>query len=361
MSIQVLSGPPAISQREAGCVLSLGGRRLRLAGQPAAFVRSACARLCPPATVLPVTEFAEWGVDVEPMSPDAALATPTTWSCVLGEHGWPRLALTATASASASAVGQYVRDDELAEILVDRDERLTRVCVPVGSVQAMRWVDWLLRAFFGGGLLTGGWLLLHTAAVSFDGRVVLLGGAPGAGKSSLTHFLCRDLGAAFLGDDLTFAAPTAGGGVLAMGWPTRVSLPIELASSLDGALLDSRLVSPTWQRERWLVGPSEYCAAFGFPRAALGRVAAVLLLDRDGDGLDLAQLAADDAHLAFMTDWLGLVGSPSPARERPQAETVTALLGQLPVLRHTTGHVTAGTAARIWPRLRGLLETERTS
>lgn len=361
MPIHTPSGQPGISQREAGCVLSLAGRRLRLAGQPDAFVRSACARVCPPAAVLPITETAEWSVHVEPIPPDGALTAPATWSRVLGDHGWPRLALTATAYACASAVGQYGRGDELAEIVVDRDERLTRVRVPAGSVQAIRWVDWLLRAYFGGALLRGGWVFLHAAAVSFDGRAVLLGGAPGVGKSSLAHLLCRDLGAAFLADDLVFIAPTVGTSVQAVGWPTRVSLPIHLAAPFDGALIDSRQVSSNWRRERWLASPAEYCATYGLSRAASGRIAAVLLLDRTGDGVELAQLAADDSQVAFMTDRLGLVGPPAPERQAPESAAVIALLEHVPVLRLRTDHITARTAEEIWPRLRDALETESTS
>lgn len=358
---QVAGSADGGEKSESDYVLSLSRHRLRLTGAPSPVVQGICAWMCPPAQSLPAGETVGWTVYVEPMPSETAPVMPAAWSCLLGDYGWPRLAMTASAARTVRAVGQYRPGDALVQIAVDRDECSTRVRVPVDAVQAARWVGWLVRAYFGGALLTDGWLLLHAAAISFDGRVVLLGGAPGAGKSSLAHVLCQELGAAFLGDDLVFVAPTVGGGVQAIGWPTRVSLPIELAGPVDGAVLDSRHVSPTWYRERWLAHPAEYCAAYGFSRGTAGRVAAVLLLLERGGGFELGQLAADEGHLAFITDRLGLVGPPEPKRHRAETGTVVALLEQLPLLRLTTDHVTTGTAQQIWPRLRGLLEEVRCS
>lgn len=346
---------------EPDIVLSLAGHRLRLTGSPVPVVQGARAWMCPPAHLLPVGETASWTVCVEPMVSKGAPAAAAAWTCLLGDYGWPRLATTVSTARSAGAVGQYRPEDALVQIAVDRVERLTHVCVPVDGVHPARWVDWLARAYFGGRLLEEGWLLLHAAAVSFEGRVVLLGGVPGAGKSSLAHVLCRELGAAFLGDDLVFVTASVDRGVQAIGWPTRVSLPIELAGDLGGARFDSRHVSPTWHRERWLSSPAEYCAAHGISRGVPGLVAAVVLLDHDGNGLTLGQLAADVGHLAFMTDRLGLVGPAVAEQHGAESQAVASLLEQLPVFRFTTGHVTTGTARQIWPRLSSVLETERAS
>lgn len=342
-------------------VLSVAGRRVKLTGTPLKAVQGACTWMCPPAQSMPVEETADWVVFVEPMAVEAAPVMPATWSVLLGDYGWPRLERTVSAAGSTIAVGQYRPQDALATITVDRDTRSTRVLVPAGATHAARWVDWLVRAYFGGVLLTDGWLLLHAAAVSFGGRVVLLGGAPGAGKSSLAHVLCRELGASFLGDDLVFVAPGADRSIEAIGWPTRVSVPLELAGAPDGSNLDRRHVSPTWHRERWLASPAEYCAAYGISREGSGRVAAVVLLERDDEGADLGLLTADDGHLAFMTDLLGLVGPAAAERHAPDSRTVAAFLGHLPVLRFAIEHVTTGTAELIWPQLRSLLDAERIS
>jgi hypothetical protein len=273
-----------------GYVLSLAGHRLWLTGAPFPVVQSACGWMCPPAHAVPAGEAAGWNVCVEPMERDTAPAAPSTWSCLLGDYGWPRLAMAESDSVSASAIGQYRPQDAFVQIAVDRNEHATRVRVPVDGVHSARWVDWLVRTFFGGALLTDGWQLLHAAAVSFDSRVVLLGGPPGAGKSSLAHLLCRELGAAFLGDDLVFATADAGRDVRAIGWPTRVSLPLELAGTLEGGLLDRRHVSPTWHRERRLASPAEYCATYSIARGTPGPVAAVVLLGRDDSSSGLSHL-----------------------------------------------------------------------
>ena len=83
------------------------------------------------------------------------------------------------------------------------------------------------------------------------------------------------------------------------------------------------------------------------------------MLDR-GHCLNVGQLAADDGHLAFITDRLGLVGPPAAEQRGTSANAVAAILEHLPLLRLTTEHVTAGMAEQIWPLLEGLIG-ERTS
>jgi hypothetical protein len=81
----------------------------------------------------------------------------------------------------------------------------------------------------------------------------------------------------------------------------------------------------------------------------------------DKDPNLIQALAADDGHLAFITDRLGLVGYPAPERVGAEPDTVAALLGHLPLLRLTTDHVTTDAAKQIWAQLRCLLEKDPSS
>lgn len=339
------------SRLGSGFVLSLAGRRLRLAGGPDAVRQSALARMCPPAEVVPYTEHADWTVNVDSIERGAEPAMPTAWSCVLGDRGWPRLAAT----SNASAVGQYCPNDALVAITANHELRRTEVCLPAGESEAARWVDWLVRTYFAGEMFATGWVLLHAAAVCFAGKVVIIGGESGAGKSSLTHLLCRDHGAAFLADDLVFVRSADDGNVQVVGWPTRVSLPIHLAWPADGARVDSRQMSSAWRRERSLTSPAVYCALYGIPRAGSGDASVLLLLDRTGAGVELARLAADDSHHSFMTDQLGLVGRSTVEQRWSEPAVVAALLERLLALRLRTNHVTTSTAEQISPQLSAML------
>jgi len=342
------------SGRDRGCVLSLAGRSLRLEGGPEAVANGVVARMCPPAEVAASVGDADWTVSVDALMSGGEPAMPTSWSFVLGDRGWPRLAPTPNSGASAGGVGQYHPNDPLAVITADYERRLTEVHLPDGESDAARWVDWLVRTYFAAALLANDWVLLHAAAVCFGGQAVIIGGESGAGKSSLAHLLCQNLGAEFLADDLVFVGPGGEGAVQVVGWPTRVSLPTRLAAPAEGAHLESRRVSSSWHRERSLTSPAVYCAAYGITRAASGRAAAVVLLDRTGRGAELGQLRADVSHHAFMTDRLGLLGCPD-GEHRTDAAVAAELLEHLPVLRLRTGEMTTTTAEQVWSQLGGVL------
>jgi len=346
---------------ESGQTLILAGHRLRLSGTATGEIAAACAWMCPPARIDAPEETAEWTLIADWCSPPGSLsAQPGQWTLRLGERGWPRLALADTGSGWSVVVGQYRRGEELVRIEADRQAQTTRVLIPAALAGSARWVGWLVRVFFGTRMLAGGWLLLHAASVGMGGRAVLIGGAAGAGKSSLAHLACAQLGAAFMADDLTFIGRTSQG-VGALGWPTRVCLPADLMEPGEGMDHELHDVSSTWRRQRWVLSPSQYSAATRFRRGGLAPVAAAVLLEREGVGGRLEGLAAGPDHTAFMRDTLGLFGVPAAGRNGTDGQALREVLKGVPLLHVDAGHDAADIAPDLWNQVRGVLRTEVTA
>jgi hypothetical protein len=345
---------------ESGQTLILAGHRLRLSGTATGEIAAACAWMCPPARI-DAHETAEWTVIADWCSPPCSLpAQPRQWTLRLGERAWPRLAVADTGPGWAVVAGQYRRGEELVRIEADRQARTTRVLIPAALAGSVRWVGWLVRVFFGTRMLAGGWLLLHAASVGMGGRAVLIGGAAGAGKSSLAHLACAQSGAVFMADDLTFIGRTPQA-VGALGWPTRVCLPVDLMEPGEGTDHELHDMSSAWRRERWVLSPSQYSAATRFRRGGTAPVAATVLLERDGAGRRLESLAADPDHTAFMRDTLGLFGVPAAGQNGTDGQALGQLLQGVPLLHVDAGHDAADIAPDLWNQLRGVIRTEVTA
>ncbi len=345
---------------EPGQTLILGGHGLRLSGTARGEVAAACAWMCPPGRI-DAHETAEWTLIADWCSAPCSLpAQPRQWTLRLGERAWPRLAVADTGPDWVVLVGQYRRGEELVRIEVHRQARTTRVLIPAALAGSVRWVAWLVRVFFGTRMLDGGWLLLHAASVGMSGRAVLIGGAAGAGKSSLAHLACAQLGALFMADDLTFIGRTPQG-TGALGWPTRVCLPVDLMKPGEGTAHELHDGPSTWRRERWVLSPSQYCAVTRFRRGGTAPVAAAVLLVRDGVGRWLESLSADLAHAAFMRDTLGLFGVPAAGRNEIHGQALGELLQGVPLLRVDVRRDVADIASDLWDLLRGVIRTEVTA
>ncbi|MEV4199353.1 hypothetical protein [Micromonospora globbae] len=233
-------------------------------------------------------------------------------------------------------------------IEVDAQSRQTRMFLPLGDGPSRRWPDWVGRMFFGTRLLADGWHLVHAAAVSIDTdmgpRAVLFLAGPHGGKSTLAHRACAELSAKFLSDDLVFLQPRSDG-VIAIGWPTRVSVPLELVDAATremastGAILDA--LAGGRRRRRLVLSPPEYAAMFGVERAGPTTLGAVVVvgpadaassgrhgLEVDGKisasqiGAALTVAAQVPAQRLMMLDLLGVAG-PS-ARPPWSMKTVQA-------------------------------------
>lgn len=347
------AGLPSQSLR-ASMEVVLAGHRLRFTAEAQDIVDDALSVLAPPCSVgVPVAGEPGWSVHV-------ALASAGRDSPRRGQpvFGWAdigrRLEIIDAADGLLVLAGHYREGCAETLIEVDAQSRQTRVFLPPGDGPSRRWPDWVGRMFFGTRLLADGWHLVHAAAVSIDTdagtRAVLFLAGPHGGKSTLVHRACVELSARLLSDDLVLLQPHSDG-VIAVGWPTRVSIPLEL---LDAATRERASVGATLEalaggrrRRRMALSPPQYAAMFDVERAGpttLGAVVVVSPTDTasgphvlgvDGDvgadrlGAALTVAARVPAQRLMMLDLLGVAG-PST---QPPWSTRTARTDLLTVLR----------------------------
>jgi len=332
--------------------LVLAGHRIRFTAEAQDLIDPALSTLAPPCAVEePGAKTAGWSVEV--------MRATRTASRRRGHpiFGWTesgrQLKILDAADDRLVLAGHYRAGCAAALIEVDARTRQTRVLLPPGDEPSRRWPDWVGRMFFGTRLLADGWHLVHAAAVSIDTdagpRAVLFLAGPHGGKSTLAHRACVELSAKLLSDDLVLLRPRAGG-VDAVGWPTRVSVPMDLldptAPATDsGATVLDRVEGR--QRHRLVLSPPEYAARFEVQRAGPTTLGSIVVInstsvDADVDGLVVDPgLGADrlgaaltiaaqiPAQRLMMLDLLGVAG-PSA---RPPAPTELARADLLAALR----------------------------
>lgn len=173
----------------------------------------------------------------------------------------------------------------------------------IGYLPGPGWTGVMPAAFYGTvAALTAAWrglLPLHACAVELDGRAVLIAGAAGAGKSTLTAGLIA-AGAALVADDLVVLrveeGRVAGRNVVLRGRPT-IRLHPDTAAALD--TLDAWPV-PEDPRGKWLARPRHRSSADELD------LAAVLIL---GDGIDQGTTPAQGVALRlfphlFRRNWI---------------------------------------------------------
>ncbi|MDG4763325.1 hypothetical protein O7632_04260 [Solwaraspora sp. WMMD406] len=154
-----------------------------------------------------------------------------------------------------------------------------------------------------------------------------------------------------MSDDLVLLRPRSDG-VIAVGWPTRVSIPLELLDAATrerasaGTALDTFVGST--RRRRLVLSPPEYATVFDVERAGPTMVGAVVVvsptdatsrgshgLEVDGNvsadrlGLALTAAAQIPAQRLMMLDLIGVAG-PSA---QPPWSTKSAQAGLLAGLR----------------------------
>lgn len=156
----------------------------------------------------------------------------------------------------------------------------------IGYLPGPGWTGAMPAAFYSTvAALTAAWrglLPLHACAVELDGRAVLIAGAAGAGKSTLTAGLIA-AGARFMADDLVVLrieeGRVAGRNVVLRGRPT-IRLHPGTAAALD--CVDAWPV-PEDPRGKWLARPRARSAADALD------LAAILILGEEGEGPAPAQ------------------------------------------------------------------------
>lgn len=307
----------------SGILLMLDGHRVRLTGTATDEIDAVRGWMCPPAGVEHCDPLRDWTLILDETSERFPTA-PKRWSVRLSATGWPRVFILDGASDRLDAIGQYRQDDPPVRVTVDRRARQTTVGIPSGLGRSVRWADWLVRIFFGTRMLAAGWQLLHASCVGLGAGAVVIGGAAGAGKSSLAHLACAQLGAAFVADDLVLVRKRDGV-TTAVGWPTRISLPVELMALSGLARSEVRLADDGRRRERWVLGPREHASATGFQRRGAAPVAVAVVLERDSPSPGVNTLAAEADQKAYMTDVLGLMGEPAPALHEGRETSESAL------------------------------------
>ena len=322
--------------------LLLAGRRLRLSDQHGELVEHTTSVMVPPCTVLEPFAEPEWTVQVEhaPGAPAAKVDGP--WpELTLAGAGGPRLTVLDDSGGRRRVLGRYRPGSGTAVMVADSVARTTQLVLPMpGDVSTLRWGDWLAKVFFASRLLAAGWSMLHASAVAVDGVALLFLAGQRGGKSTLAHRACVELGAALLADDLVLL----GGDGTVVGWPTRISIPMDLQVPDEvGTVLD-RIVDGDLRRRRVLT-PREHRDALGVSHSGPVPLGAMAVIDTTGsvrtDGVRALRLGEEELLPAvvtaldlpvqrlFTSDLLGLAGGSGGGDAACADEDVMALLSRV--------------------------------
>lgn len=260
---------------------------------------------------------------------DITLPTALTVSCYVdpklrAEQPWPRPHFRGLNHLVYAAYGSG------GSMLIDLQRR--RVIGTFSSAMARDSNYWrcvLLPILLGVTSASIGVSALHCACVVRNGRGLVLGGASGAGKSSLSLALSLD-GFAYLSDDWTYFSQ-AGSVAHAWGLPTPVKLlpdAVRYFPQLNGANLSSSLNGE-------LAYEVDPVAEFGVNRALLCHPRWVVFVERAASaGATFTRISSEDAFVRFASQLERLPACLADMR-RPQLQTIRTLVDQdCWVLRH---------------------------
>jgi hypothetical protein len=368
---------PASDHRQ-GRDLVLAGHLLRLSADDPSDLGTVHSVMVPPCstTVMGCAEEPGWSIHVEGIA-TGGVGIPHRGRPTFGwaESG-TQLTVVDTSGGVLTLAGQYRAGTNTALIEVDVNRRQTRVRVPDNDLPSRRWPDWVARMFFGTRLLADGWLLVHGSAVSVqtaDGaRAVLMLADAHGGKSTLAHRACVENGAALMSDDLVLLRVLADG-VMVVGWPTRVCVPIELLSrSMDRRASDRTIVETVLdgrQRRRLVLSPPEYAGLFNVERAGPTRLGGVVLVGKSetanpgpsasawvvpAPGTALTHAAEAPAQRLMMLDILGVAAVPASHTIPANVASAELLAGlaEVPTVRLDVPDGSALPSIPVWDLLR---------
>lgn len=180
------------------------------------------------------------------LSSDIQVTAPPLWLELLAEL-WEPFVVDGAGSADLSFA---IEQREQAFVLTSANEEIFETPDP--------WVIILrLRVLLGRQSMdrAEGLIGLHGALVADGGRVVILSGPAGAGKSTLAASLCS-AGWRFGGDDLIALSPEDGS-VIPLPFPVAFKEPASLS------------LTPSWQLPSWLPAPQ---GAFCIPPGVVGHL-----------------------------------------------------------------------------------------
>lgn len=339
-------------------VVSIAGPRLLVESSESEHVDHVVDALGAACTLIPEESAGvDWSLFIEPGVPP--VPEQRQWPRLELRSGGPALTVLGNQDGVSRALGYYRPQAAPVGIEVDRRLRQTRLVVSSTYVDQTHWSAWLTKMFFASRLLATGWRMLHASAVVVGGVAVVFVAEPGGGKSTLAHRACRELGAAFLADDLVLLGPEG----TVIGWPTRVCLPqgLEDVASVDVGRLQTDLTG----RRRWVVSLPEHRSLgiiHGSP-APLGAVVHV----RSGTALTSAlwntktrgeaeREACDiPVQRLYTSDLLGLMGGPSTQAPEDQGGVFAPAVGMELTLPHTAELPTAP----VWEALADVLPLMR--
>ncbi|WP_141925485.1 phosphoenolpyruvate carboxykinase (ATP) [Haloactinospora alba] len=278
-------------------------------------------------------------------------------------QGGPQLAIEREAAGVLQAVGRYRPNSVAVRLEVRTAECLTRLLLPVGKPEVMRWADYVARVFFASRLLASGWRMLHASAVVLDGKAVLILADQGGGKSTLAHRACVELGADFLADDLVLVSNEG----MVVGWPTRAAVPAELlknTSETSGVMLTGE------RRERVVFTPAEHRFMLGMDHSPPVPLGALVCLRPHSSAVDpvvhasvlaapsresfVAKAADVPAQRLFVSDLVGLMGGLRSALGEESFE-MEERLWEVPAVLLTVGDAVRLAHAPVWEVLAPLL------
>jgi hypothetical protein len=279
----------------------------------------------------------------------------------------PLYALTAVADArnaeSATASLVHLTADRAVGAIWDPERASLLVQTAPGAISSQRLL-YLAYLLLENQLQHNGFLTLHAAAASRDGQAVLLLGPAGAGKTTTLLRLCRDHGAAMVGNDLVVAGgrgpvpqTLAGSRHVRLRHASIARSMPDLLGYFPGAVRDpwraKRDIDPARLGIRPATGPAEIAVTV-FVHVDIGYPA---LVDEAGDTL-VHRLNLYENALRYIrggsTPWLirGAFGPYMPALDDPVAHSArTATLDRL----LARSRYVAGSPAAVAERVSGLL------
>jgi hypothetical protein len=193
-------------------------------------------QLSPPLTVSPAIADRppDWTLRIVDRD-EPSLAPRGTWYMTdgLADDAESWAALTTWDAERVELLYHDLVEGITCEVRSERRARRTTVSGPL--TRRNRRPLRMVKLFFGQRLQERGWVALHGASFSLDGRGVLACGESGSGKSTLSYMASVDRRGVFFSDDLTLVGSSGSDALI--GWPGRIGIPQSVVAAVQPHLL----------------------------------------------------------------------------------------------------------------------------